>query len=175
MKRVNFKNSVIAMAIGLSVVSCGGSGSKQQSQSTAAAPDTKTEQATPDTKTVSGFLSQIGLTETDVKPEGAGEGIVIDVSSSGNRASISWNMVDVTAEKENAWLKKVYDKTKALSTGGKVYVDGTDLKQEFIFAPLNRAEYQSDMNWVFPYNGKEIGIRCQILGSGAVDIRIIII
>ena len=171
--RVNIKNIVIALAIGLVMVSCGGRGGNQQGG--AATTETQTEQATPDTKTVSGFLSQIGLTETDVKPEGAGEGIVIDVSSSGNRASISWNMVDVTAEKENAWLKKVYDKTKALSTGGKVYVDGTDLKQEFVFAPLNRAEYQSDMHWVLPYNGKEIGIRCQILGNGAVDISIIII
>jgi hypothetical protein len=31
MKRVNFKNSVIALAIGMATVSCGGSGSNQQS------------------------------------------------------------------------------------------------------------------------------------------------
>ena len=40
MKRVNFKNSVIALAIGLAVVSCGGRGGNQQSGDTS---ETKTE------------------------------------------------------------------------------------------------------------------------------------
>ena len=43
MTRVNFKNSVIALAIGLSVVSCGGRGGNQQSG--AATSEMQTEQA----------------------------------------------------------------------------------------------------------------------------------
>jgi hypothetical protein len=41
MIKVNFKNSVIALAIGLVMISCGGGNSKQQE----ATPETKTEQA----------------------------------------------------------------------------------------------------------------------------------
>ena len=42
MTKKNFKNSVIALAVGLSVVSCGGRSNAQQQ---AASPETKTEQA----------------------------------------------------------------------------------------------------------------------------------
>ena len=44
MKRVNFKNSLIAAAIGLTVVSCGGRGGNKQQSSEAS--ETKTEAAT---------------------------------------------------------------------------------------------------------------------------------
>jgi hypothetical protein len=44
MKRVNIKNSVIALAIGLFAVSCGGGGSKPQQTATS---ETTTQQATP--------------------------------------------------------------------------------------------------------------------------------
>jgi hypothetical protein len=54
MKRINFKNSVIALAIGLSVVSCGGRGGNQQSGTETT--DTKTEQATTE-KSDGGFTS----------------------------------------------------------------------------------------------------------------------
>ena len=170
---------VIALLAIMTLVLVGCSGKKESptsSQASQSAP--VAEQGTTASSridTVARFLTQINLTEADIKPEGAGEGQIFDISSSGNRASITWNMGEATAEQENTWLKKVYDATKALSTDGKVYVDGTDMKDEFIFAPLNRAEWESDMTWVYPYNENEIGVRCQILGNGAVDLRIIII
>ena len=168
---------LVAVILVLGFVGCSGKKeSPTQSQASQSAPTAELSTATSSRiDTVVRFLTQINLTEADIKPEGAGEGQIFDISSSGNRASITWNMGGATAEQENAWLKKVYDATKALSTDGKVYVDGTDMKDEFIFAPLNRAEWESDMTWVYPYNEKEIGVRCQILGNGAVDLRIIII
>ena len=45
MTKVNFKNSVIALAIGLVMVSCGGGNSKQQ-QSTAETPESTEQSAT---------------------------------------------------------------------------------------------------------------------------------
>jgi len=168
---------LVAVILVLGFVGCSGKKESptpsQASQSAPVAEQSTTTSSRIDT--VAGFLVQLNLTEADIKPEGAGEGQIIDISSSGNRATINWNSGNATAEQENDWLKRVYEKTKTISTDGKVYIDGTDLKEEFMFVPLNRAQYESDMNWVFPYNGKVIGIRCQILGNGAFDLRIIIV
>ena len=176
-QKMNILGIIIVMILAQIFVSC--SGKKEStttvipSQNTPAM--TQSSSNTIDTSTVAGFLTQFGLIETDLKPEGAGDGVMVDISSSRNRATITWNMENASADQENDWLKKVYDKTKALSTDGKVYVDGTDLTEEYIFVPLNRAAYESDVNWVYSYNGKEVGVRCQLLGGGAVDLRLIII
>jgi hypothetical protein len=71
MKRVNFKNSVRALAIGLSVVSCGGSGNKPQQLATS---ETKTEQAKSSSAAkpkVEGIFGEFGLTDKDVTPKGS--------------------------------------------------------------------------------------------------------
>jgi hypothetical protein len=52
MKKVNFKNSVIALAIGLVTVSCGGGNTnKQNGTATETKPETKTEQAASNNET----------------------------------------------------------------------------------------------------------------------------
>ena len=176
-QKMSILGIIIALILTQNFVGCSG---KKESPATVT-PSQNTPAMTQsssigiDTSTVEGFLTQFGLAEMDLKPEGSGDGVMVDISSSRNRATLTWNMGNASAEQENDWLKKVYEKTKALSTDGKVYIDGTDLTEEYIFVPLNRAAYESDVNWVYSYNGKEVGVRCQLLGGGAVDLRLIII
>jgi hypothetical protein len=69
---VIFKNSVIAVAIGLVMASCGGRGGNQQSG--AATTETKTEQAKGSSAAkpkVEGIFGAFGLTDADVTPKGA--------------------------------------------------------------------------------------------------------
>jgi len=71
MTRVNFKNSVIALAIGLSVVSCGGGGSKQQSGAATSEEAKGSSAVKPKIEgIVEGIFGVYGLKDEDVTPAG---------------------------------------------------------------------------------------------------------
>ena len=72
MTKMNLKNSVIAMAIGLSVVSCGGRGGNQQSGTATSETQTETVSSGSVVKPkVEGIFGEFGLTDADVTPQGA--------------------------------------------------------------------------------------------------------
>ena len=159
MRSINFKNSVIALVFGLFAVSCGGSGSKQQSNTKAT--ETKTSVAVEETKkvdvkTVAGYLSQFGLTENDIKPDGftsfeGPEGWLIKINAGANLF--------------NDWSKKVYDKVKTISTDGKMYYEGyPSLGKEEAFWSADKILYQ----WAYLYNGKVVNLNLARDESGAV-------
>ena len=179
MKKVNFTmRNVVAIAIFLAAtmsVSCGGGGANKQQQS-ATTETAKTEQATPakdvDLRTVAGFLSQFGLTESDIKPEGAGEGSIGRFNPRNTEATLTWNIgQNATLEQENKWIQKVVDKTKSLATDRKLLVERSDT-QEFVFTPLNKRE---DVEWHYRYNDKTVAVRIQLLGYGTVDLKFLML
>jgi hypothetical protein len=168
--KVNFKNGVIAVAIGVVMVSCGGRGGNQQSG--AATSEAKTEQVAPanevDKSTVAGFLSQFGLTEADVKPANAGETSIGRLDTRRTEGTLSWNIgQNATIEQENVWIQKVVDKTKTLAADRKLLAVRSDT-DEFVFSPLSARE---DVQWHYRYNEKTVAVRIQLLGYGMVDLK----
>jgi predicted small lipoprotein YifL len=126
-----------------------------------------------DLSTVAGFLSVFGLTETDVKPEGAGVGDVSvddDDYATGIEGRVSWYVENDTDALDNQWIKKAIASTKALSSDGKVYVSGTDLSEEFTFSSMETNTVQ----WEYRYkdNDKGVSVRCQVLDGGFIDFNI---
>jgi hypothetical protein len=139
MNRLNFKHSVIALAIGMFAVSCGGSGSKKPQQS-----ETKTGQAAP---AKSGSAAEIKDVATGNWQKTVRDYFGIDVSVPGgwtvNEAKSLNNRSDVriefTAGGTTEWAtfgETVFEKTKAVSTDGikagtndNVYTSFNDAKQ----------------------------------------------
>ena len=148
MTKVNFKNSLIAVAIGLVMVSCGGGNSNKQSATT----ETSEQQAAPavevkstDKSTVADYLAHFGLTEDDIKPTGfvsfeGPDGWLIKVNASENQFDI--------------WAKKVFDKIKTISTDGKVYDQGYPTFKEEASFVNGGTLYQ----WAYPYNSKTVEV-----------------
>jgi hypothetical protein len=97
MKRVNFKNSVIALAIGLSLVSCGGRGGNQQGGNTS---ETKSETQTEQTKSGGGFTSAslVGIWTDAMKTifyefKAGGTGVISYHASSDKKAeTFTWKI-----------------------------------------------------------------------------------
>jgi len=158
MKRVNFKNSVIALAIGLFTVSCGGGGSKQQS---GGAPETKTETkaATPAAElkvkdaNADNWQAVIKATREGIDiplPDGwtvrkAGEGIARDVAVDFTVGG------STTAEQYGQML---FDITKAASQNGnrKVEITERGIAEGAAVATLAEAAViagQTAYNWCF--------------------------
>ena len=73
MTTVNFKNSLIALAIGVAVVSCGGRGGNQQSGAATSEAQTETAKSSGNTvkPKVEGIFGEFGLTDADVTPQGS--------------------------------------------------------------------------------------------------------
>jgi hypothetical protein len=103
MTTVNFKNGVIAAAIGLALVSCGGRGGNQQS---GAASETKTEAATT-VKKVEGsnkwpdnhFTKQVPKLEFAINSDG------VDVDE--NRVIVRFRDAQPTKEQVKAYWEKI--------------------------------------------------------------------
>jgi hypothetical protein len=103
MAKVNFKNSVIALAIGLVTVSCGGSGNKPQSGN---ASETKTEQAAPAKKvSESGKLPDNHFTKQVPKLDFAINSDGVDVSET--RTILRFSDANPSKEQVKAYWEKI--------------------------------------------------------------------
>ncbi|MDR1032866.1 MAG: hypothetical protein LBL84_02535, partial [Candidatus Nomurabacteria bacterium] len=91
------------------------SSSKNQ-EDTGYTPKSKEPEVEIDTSTVTGFLSQYGLVEADIKPVGAGEG---KLNSSEN--SVIYTIKDLTEEQIKQWVLSTYDRLASISDDKKVY------------------------------------------------------
>ncbi|GHU59952.1 hypothetical protein FACS189411_17270 [Bacteroidia bacterium] len=159
MKKINFKNSVIALTIGIFAVSCNSGGSKQngvaQQSDSEKTAETKTEQAkVPGTPT--DFFANFGLTEADVKPSDAGEGTLEVAPNDPNHGEVvykSASLKDGVAREK--YIKAMLDKARSLATDGKLYTS-VSTKEEFWFK-------QGSSGAVFQYN----------YGSGYVTFNIL--
>jgi hypothetical protein len=125
MKRINFKISVIALAIGMIMVSCGGGGGGKQQAATT--PETQTEQAA-----ASGNLKKAtarlfpGSDLTDFVPSFAtGLETIPDDNSLAFFTIESFD--GLNNEQYNEWVQSLFAKAKALSDDGKVYKYQPDL------------------------------------------------
>jgi len=123
MTKVNFKISVIALAIGLFAVSCG-DGSKQQSGS--ATPETAQTEATGSgslEKAAEGLFPGSGLTgfvpafAVDVRKDANKWGASFLIKQTGKQ----YNDNDLTNEQYNEWIQTLFAQVKAVSEDGKVY------------------------------------------------------
>ena len=134
MAKVNFKNSVIALAIGLVMVSCGGNVSKKQS----ADGTTTTEQTkAPTSKSGDGwtsneYLKQIPKPDFVIHPD--------DVDISDRRALVRFS---ATKEQVTAYWEKV---KAAGFTKNTMNSDGEDMLSGYSFSASNEAGYRVELS-----------------------------
>ena len=169
MKKRIFLAFVLVMAFCM-LVGCNKSNSTTatQNRSTGGGNDTQSSsnQPTPATDTVAGFLSQFGLTEVDIKPEGAPNGThAVDVRKK-TKGRVSWNVNNPTTEQKTQWVQKVIEETKTLATDGKLYVD-SNFSSEFVLSSI-----EETVTWVYKYNNSYIIIKCELLYGGVFDLNI---
>ena len=177
MTRVNFKNIVIALAIGLVMVSCGGRGGNKQSGN---ATETKTEQATPAkgtelkdvdeknwqaiVKTNFGLDLSVpaGWTFKSVKSPNGVNNLIVEMTTGGG----------TTGEAEG---KRLFEATKALSPHGN-YKNNPNWEAETLSAgdvvnDIGEVDKfnDSDMvaSWSFTFNLKMIMVNYTAMGNAA--------
>ena len=124
------KNSVIALAIGLIVISCGGGGSKQQ-QSGSASTETKAEKSVKAkgaevTEKAKTLLSKYGLTFDALKPQDA---FYADVTFTDEE--VRFILPQGTQKNLKADFTKMIEAIKSASDDGKVYLYDSDNTSEF--------------------------------------------
>ena len=96
--KVNFKNSVIAMAIGLSVVSCGGRGGNQQGGAATSETQVETTKSGGVDLVINDFTKQIPKPDIAIK----------SAHSTGQHGEIYMvNFQDATIEQVRAYAEKV--------------------------------------------------------------------
>jgi len=114
--------------------------------------DSQDEVTTPnnatdiDTTTVSGYLSQFGLTEEDIKPDGF----------TSFEGPDGW-LIKINAGEYNFdnWSKKVFDTVKSISTDSKIFNEGyPSLDQDEAIWSAGNISFQ----WAYNYNGKVVNI-----------------
>ncbi len=172
---------LLMTVLALSLVACGGNDTPSNSTSAPPASTNAPAQTTPsstpeaapsnnvDVSTIEGFLSQFGLTEADVKPEGAGEGSHT-TEREGKRGRVSWMAEDATAEVKDEWIQAIVEKTKALATDGKLYADSY-FEDEFSFTSITDAG-TGRIGWLYYYSDSEVDITCEVLDGGFFDFNI---
>ncbi|MCL2038976.1 MAG: hypothetical protein FWG85_00935 [Bacteroidetes bacterium] len=142
----NLRLVLIALAISLMFVACGGNKQQENAEATPenTGQETFVEENISDTKTVAGYIEQFGLTEDDIKPEGF-------VSFEGPDG---WLIKINASEKQfDDWSKKVFNKIKTISTDGKVYQQGYPVLGK------DEAEWSTGIlmfQWAYPYNEKVV-------------------
>ena len=122
------KNSVIALAIGLIVISCGGGGSKQQ-QSGSASTETKAEKsvkAKGATEKAKNLLSKYGLSFDVLKPQDAFYANVTFTDE-----EVRFILPQGTQKNLKADFTKMIEAIKSASDDGKVYLYDSDNTSEF--------------------------------------------
>jgi len=180
MTKSNFKNSVIALAIGLFAVSCGNGGSKKQS--TASTPETKTQQAAPAKGTTLKDLNDNNW-QAVIK---ANFGLNIAVPAGGEFKKVqSLNGVNnlelimtigeagVTGEAEG---RRLFEATKALSPHGN-YKNNPNWEAETVsagdaisdFSELGGVYRDGDVitNWAYTFDSKMIMVNYYTRGNQA--------
>ncbi len=175
----------LVIVLALSLAACGGNDKPSNSSNSTSTPPasqggtsttpppSSTPEAAPsddvDVSTIEGFLSQFGLTEADVKPEGAGEGSH-KTEREGKRGRVSWIVEDATAEVKDQWIQAIVEKTKTLATDGKIYVDSY-FEDEFSFTSIADTG-TSTIVWMYHYSDSDVDIKCEILDGGIFDFNI---
>ena len=159
MTRVNFKNSVIALAIGVATISCGSRNSNAQQQ--AATPETAqtATQQVAQNADVAKILSLGGLSESDIKPDGFVKFLPFDDEEFVIEAS-----APLGEEGQKAWVKKIFDKCQQLSTDGKIYRAAYvgDNPSAYEYRDFEQFYSRAADGWAYPCKGKYI---CVVVGS----------
>jgi hypothetical protein len=183
MKAINFKISVVAMAIGMfALTSCGGGGSKKQSGS--ATSETKTEQAAPSKGTTLKELNDnnwqavvkanFGL---DLAVPAGGEFKKVESPNGVNNLILTMTIGEkgVTGEAE-AEGKRLFEATKAISKHGN-YKNNPNWEAETVsagdaindFSELGGVYPDGDVitNWAYTFNSKMIMVNYFTRGNQA--------
>jgi len=164
MKTVNFKISVIALAISFMMVSCGGGNSKKQTAET----QNEQEESVADSKAandpVAAAFKQFGLDLDKVKPNVA-EPYEITMQY-GNKVDntvyyrkAAWkekSESDIDKETGFAYNKRMFEYIKSISADGKIYTNKT-------MSDLQEIEDYGDIKgllitWSFKYEGMWIDV-----------------
>jgi hypothetical protein len=135
MKKVNFKHGLIALAIGLVMVSCGGNASKKQSADGTTATE-KTETKVPDSKSGDGWTSNEYLKQIP-KPDFTIHSDEVDISD--RQAFVRFS---ATKEQVTAYWEKV---KVAGFTKKTMNSDGKDMLGEYSFSASNEAGYRVEL------------------------------
>ena len=118
---------LLAMMMVFALAACGGNDSPDPSGSGTTDPGTsqqsgENEDGKIDTSTVSGFFASYGLTETDIKPAGVGEGTIKTNEYIESQAEVKYSTeLDLAAAIE--WRDMLISATKAAADDGKIYAD----------------------------------------------------
>lgn len=120
---------ILIAALAFSLTACGNKTNNNTSGGNAttapkvtSAPNTSNK--TVDKSSVTAFLAAYGLTETDVKPAGAGAGTITaeaDDAFSKNSATITYSIDNVADAQITAAVKSAFTATQNLSNDKKVY------------------------------------------------------
>ena len=135
MTRVNFKNSLIAAAIGLVMVSCGGNASKKQNADGATATEQSETKATT-TKSGDGWTSNEYLKQVP-KPDFTIDSDDVDISD--RQAFVRFS---ATKEQVTAYWEKV---KAAGFTKNTMNSDGADMLGEYSFSASNESGYRVEL------------------------------
>jgi len=152
MTKTNIKNSVIALAIGLIMVSCGGRNSNKQNGSST--PE-KSQTTTTQTSSVTKILSLSGLSENDIKPNGFVQYLPFD-----DNVFVIETSAPLGEEQHKAWVKKIFDKCRQLSTDGKIYraAYAGNTPSAYEYGDFDKRYTASTNEWAYPYKGKYISV-----------------
>ena len=166
MTQVNFKNSVIALAIGLFAASCGGGGSKQQSgQATTETAKVETKKSAAVTGSMDVMteddLNELGQNwkenfpaKTGIKNLGKPKGSKIEMVAPG----VTNFVINFECENPSAvcapYAKSVWDLTKGIAEKGEllIYVGG---ETKYKAGSFEQTKYEDSENytWYYSFDG----------------------
>jgi hypothetical protein len=167
MKIADFKDAfwgatrviMVAFAIALVMVSCGGRNSNAQQQQSA--PETAQTAAavqpsqTAQTPEITKVLSLGGLSESDVKPAGFVKFSPIDADE------FKVETAEPLGEQgQKEWVKKIFDRCSQLSTDGKIYraAYAGDNPSAYEYGDFDKRYSSSTNKWAYPCNGKYVSV-----------------
>jgi hypothetical protein len=162
MKKVNLKISVIALAIGMCLVSCGGGNKKQQNTAgkvvEEAVKEAKITNSFSEAAAEASMKKLAGLGKVNVAPDFP---YIIDEDTKANYGDNSHAQYffikedgDITKEEYRAWLKKVFDATAAVSDDG-YNIQGYGFGEGEIKITFDEVLNKGLMKvWSYKYKGK---------------------
>jgi hypothetical protein len=184
MNKVDFKNRVIALAIGLTMVSCSGSGQKPQSSSGSDGQTAKVE--TQKSATVAGSMEAFSENDLDelsqnwknnfpsktgINNLGKPKGSSIEMAAPGE----SHFVINFECENPSAvcasYAKAVWDLTKGIAENGelRIYVGG---ETKYKAGSFEQTKYEDSENytWYYSYGGSVWEMNVKVFNSKLIKL-----
>lgn len=149
----------LALIMVLALAACGGN-EENPSGSGTTGPGTSQQSGENkdgkiDTSTVSGFFASYGLTETDIKPAGVGEGTIKTNEYIESQAEVKYSTeLDLSAAIE--WRDMLISATKAAADDGKIYADVSTGKEYDTPEWVDTALEGCTATWSYKYKGNVV-------------------